>query len=151
VKTRAADTGWQSLLRAQGYRLTAQRALVLEAVERLGHGTAEEIHSAVTERSADVNLSTVYRSLGLLDDLGLIRHVRLSNRTSVYHSRATPAHVHLACQGCGDVVDATPAEFTGVSRVLMRKYGFDVDLDRLVVTGTCATCARSQSVPGATD
>src|SRR5919199_3484216 len=86
---------WQATLRARGYRLTPQRELVLRAVERLGHATPDEVLSAVREESQAVNVSTVYRTLELLEELGLVRHAHLSDRAPTYHSAASPAHVHL--------------------------------------------------------
>lgn len=72
----SSTEGWQSTLRAKGYRLTPQRELVLGAVERLGHATPDEILTAVRVESQAVNISTVYRTLELLEELGLVRHAR---------------------------------------------------------------------------
>lgn len=140
MASRAPEQSWQEHLRARGHRLTPQRELVLDAVDRLGHGTPEEIHAAVSQRSAAINISTVYRTLTLLDDLGLIRHVFLTDRTPVYHSRAIPAHVHLACGDCGEVIDAEPEEFADLVTALAKRHDFEVDLERLVVAGRCRAC-----------
>src|SRR3954471_9169306 len=91
---------WQRVLREKGYRLTPQRELVLSAVDRLGHATPDEVLGAVREQSAAVNISTVYRTLELLEELGLVRHTHITDRTPTYHSTATPQHVHLVCRGC---------------------------------------------------
>src|SRR5665811_807009 len=100
--------GWQAKLRARGYRLTPQRELVLHAVERLGHATPDEVLTAVREQSAAVNISTVYRTLELLEELGLVRHAHLTDRAPTYHSTATPDHVHLVCRGCGAITEVAP-------------------------------------------
>ena len=71
---------WQLTLRSKGYRLTPQRELVLRAVERLGHATPDEVLTAVREESQAVNVSTVYRTLELLEDLGLVRHAHITDR-----------------------------------------------------------------------
>src|SRR3712207_5673095 len=102
---------WQQVLRDKGYRLTPQRELVLSAVERLGHATPDEILAAVREQSSAVNISTVYRTLELLEELELVRHAHLTDRAPTYHSALTPAHVHLVCRGCGVVLEAHPDEF----------------------------------------
>lgn len=140
MTTQESSRGWKTMLREQGLRLTPQRELVLQAVDRLGHATADDIHRVVADQAPAVNLSTVYRSLALLTELGVVRHVDLPDRSTVYHSRATPAHVHLACGRCGRVTDAEPADFSGLALTLARAYGFDADLDRLVVNGTCQDC-----------
>ena len=77
---------WHELLRASGHRLTPQRELVLAAVETLGHATPDEVFAEVRTHSESINLSTVYRTLELLDELGLIRHAHLSDRAPTYHS-----------------------------------------------------------------
>ena len=57
---------------------------------------------------ASVNISTIYRTLELLEDLGLVRHTHLSDRAPTYHSVGGPEHVHLKCRGCERVFDAEP-------------------------------------------
>ena len=99
---------WKAALRAQGYRLTPQREMVLRAVEHLGHGTPDEILAEVRKDSAAVNISTVYRTLELLEELGLVRHAHLTDRAPTYHSTASPTHVHLVCRGCGGVTEVAP-------------------------------------------
>ncbi len=131
---------WQSVLREHGHRLTPQRELVLDAIDHLGHGTPEEIHQEVTRQAPAVNLSTVYRNLALLEELGAVRQVSLSDRTATYHSVTLPAHVHLTCTYCGRVVDAHPTAFQGLVDDLAQTHGFVVDLDRLVLGGRCAEC-----------
>ncbi|MBW9206337.1 transcriptional repressor [Mumia sp. zg.B53] len=143
--TSGPGTGWQAVLRAEGYRLTPQRELVLRAVERLGHATVEEVHQDVVRQHASVNISTVYRTLALLDEFGLIRQVYLTDRTPVYHSTSVPSHVHLSCTGCGQVIDADPDDFTPLAATLVRKHGFAPHVDRLVLSGLCADCRRRES------
>ena len=134
------QTDWQERLRAQGYRLTPQRELVLAAVERLGHGTPDEILHAVREHSEAINISTVYRTLELLESLGLVRHTHLSDKAPTYHSTTGPEHVHLKCRGCGEVVDADPALFGSMQESLGAQHGFTVDLGHLTVFGHCRKC-----------
>lgn len=134
------DQDWQEVLRSRGHRLTPQRELVLRAVDRLGHATVDDVHREVARQTASVNISTVYRTLTLLTELGLVRQVHLTDRTPMYHTRALPAHVHLTCAECGAVTDADPADFLAMARTLTGRYGFAPDLDRLVLPGRCAAC-----------
>ena len=131
---------WQQLLRDKGYRLTPQRELVLKAVEDLGHGTPDEVLTKLREQSSAINISTVHRTLELLEELGLVRHTHLTDRAPTYHSTTTPAHVHLVCRGCGDVIEAAPEVFEGMVARLDKEHGFDVDLGHLTVFGTCRKC-----------
>jgi Fur family transcriptional regulator, ferric uptake regulator len=133
-------TDWQQVLRDKGYRLTPQRELVLSAVNRLGHATPDEILAAVREQSSAVNISTVYRTLELLEELELVRHAHLTDRAPTYHSTVTPAHVHLVCRGCGRVLEARPDEFDGWQASLRERHGFEADLGHLTVFGRCEEC-----------
>jgi Fur family ferric uptake transcriptional regulator len=132
--------GWQQTLRERGYRLTPQRELVLRAVDDLGHATPDEVLSKVREQSAAVNISTVYRTLELLEELGLVRHTHLTDRTPTYHSKTTPDHVHLVCRGCGSVLEATMDEFVPMTDALRGRHGFTADVGHLTVFGRCADC-----------
>src|SRR3954452_16613519 len=131
---------WQSTLRARGYRLTPQRELVLRAVERLGHATPDEVLSAVREESQAVNVSTVYRTLELLEELGLVRHAHLTDRAPTYHSTAAPAHVHLVCRSCGAITEVAPEVIAPTTEALQGRYGFSTDIGHLTVFGTCKNC-----------
>src|SRR4051794_2740696 len=133
------------MLRAKGYRLTPQRELVLRAVERLGHATPDEVLTAVREESQAVNISTVYRTLELLEELGLVRHAHITDRAPTYHSKATPDHVHLVCRRCGTVLDASPVEFQSLRKALTETHGFEPDLGHLTVFGECHDCASGGS------
>ena len=77
-------------LRERGYRLTPQRQLVLEAVTELGHATPEDVHAWVVERAEGVNISTVYRTLELLEEIGLVTHAHLSHGAPTYHAGRRP-------------------------------------------------------------
>ena len=98
---------WRAQLRGRGYRLTPQRELVLEAVDTLGHATPDEVHAEVRRHASAVNVSTVYRALEVLEELGLVRHTHLSDRAPTYHSVAGHEHVHLVCRRCGTVTSVS--------------------------------------------
>ena len=132
---------WQAALRARGYRLTPQREFVLRAVEHLGHATPDEILVEVRKESSAVNVSTVYRTLELLEELGLVRHAHLSDRAPTYHSTATPEHVHLVCRSCGSVSEAEADAVSLFTGALRERQGFRTDVGHLTVFGTCRNCA----------
>ncbi len=73
------STDWKSDLRQRGYRLTPQRQLVLEAVDTLEHATPDDILVEVRKTASGVNISTVYRTLELLEELGLVSHAHLGH------------------------------------------------------------------------
>jgi Fur family ferric uptake transcriptional regulator len=127
-------------LRQQGLRLTPQRELILRAVEELRHATPDEVLAHVRGQVSSVNASTVYRTLEVLEELGLVRHTHLSDRAPTYHSTATPEHVHLVCRACGAVLEATVDQMEPLRRALEEHHGFTADLGHLTVFGACAGC-----------
>ena len=132
---------WQAELRARGYRLTPQREMVLRAVDRLGHATPDEVLQAVRVESKAVNISTVYRALELLEELGLVRHAHLTDRSPTYHSTATPEHLHLVCRGCHGVTEVEPEVVHPLTESLRGRFAFDIDVGHLTIFGVCADCA----------
>lgn len=131
---------WHEELRARGYRVTPQRQLVLEAVTMLRHGTPEEIGTQVQQTARGVNISTVYRTLELLEELGLVKHTHLGHGPPTYHLATEADHVHLVCRDCGEVRDAPPGVANGLINVLGDEYGFETDVHHLTVYGRCRTC-----------
>ncbi len=130
-------------LRGSGYRLTAQRQLILQAVEHLGHSTPDEVLAHVRHQSSAVNASTVYRTLEVLEELGLVRHTHLSDRAPTYHSTSGPAHFHLVCRNCHRVRSVAPDVAAPLVETLRADHGFVIDLGHLAVFGHCETCAPS--------
>jgi Fur family ferric uptake transcriptional regulator len=128
---------WRARLREKGYRLTPQRELILQAVERLGHATPDEVLAEVRKQSTAVNASTVYRTLEVLEELGLIRHAHLSDRAPTYHSTSEHEHFHLVCRNCHKVISVHPDVLTPVSDRLAADHDFTVDIGHLTVFGTC--------------
>ena len=95
-------------LRDSGYRLTPQRELILAAVDALGHATPDEVLAEVRTHSSAVNASTVYRTLEVLEGLGLVRHAHLSDRAPTYHTVTDHEHFHIVCRNCQRVVSVDP-------------------------------------------
>jgi Fur family ferric uptake transcriptional regulator len=140
----AAPTDLTRELRAKGYRLTPQRQFVLRAVSVLDHATPEAICEEVRRTAAGVNLSTVYRTLELLEDLGLVTHTHLGHGAQIYHTADQPAHVHLVCRGCGKIVEADVAAAEPLVERLTADYGFTTDVRHLAVFGHCSECSESE-------
>ena len=136
----AVGQDWQSELRARGYRLTPQRQLVLEAVGELGHATPEELATAVRRRASGVNNSTVYRTLELLEEIGLVRHTHLGHGAPTYSVATDDDHVHLVCRDCGGVEEAGPELLAAVVERLEAERGFSVDVGHFAVFGRCRSC-----------
>ena len=130
---------WDDTLRASGYRVTPQRQLVLEAVTKLEHATPEEIYAEVKQTAVGVNVSTVYRTLELLERLGLVWHTHLGKGAPVYHAAEHP-HLHVVCQSCGAIASADPGLLDAAAERLAADLGFTVDVGHVALSGTCAAC-----------
>jgi Fur family transcriptional regulator, ferric uptake regulator len=131
---------WRARLRGGGYRLTPQRELILRAVEALGHATPDEVLAKVREQSSAVNVSTVYRTLEVLEELGLIRHAHLSDRAPTYHSVTAHEHFHLVCRNCHRVIEVDPSVLEPLRERLLADHAFVVDVGHLTVFGRCPDC-----------
>lgn len=137
---RAGDLATE--LRARGLRVTAQREKVLGAVRALRHATPEQLSEAVD----GVDVATVYRTLELLEGLGLVRHTHLGHGAPSYRP-ADDDHVHLVCHACGAVSDADPGLVDALERRLRDERGFVLDRSHFTVFGRCAACAEQSETP----
>jgi len=129
-----------SELRSRGLRLTAQRQLVLEAVHALGHATPDQVHGQVAKTAAGVNITTIYRTLELLEELGLITHAHLSHGAPTYHAVGEDQHVHLVCRACGAVAEVSPDLLLPVAETLLEERAFRVDIGHVALFGICREC-----------
>lgn len=127
-------------LRAKGLRLTAQRQLVLEAVYRLAHATPDQVHAEVSQTASGINITTVYRTLELLEELGLVTHTHLSHGAPTYHGVSAQQHVHLVCRGCGGVDDVPVDMLDPLAEQLAREKAFQVDKGHVALFGVCGSC-----------
>ena len=129
------------VLREKGYRLTPQRMMVLEAIEKSDdHISAEEIHSHAHAKYPYINISTVYRTLELLKALHLVTETDLGGGRFLYHPAGKAHHHHLVCRKCGQVQDIDATVVKRLRDELRVKYGFDAELEHVAVFGTCHRC-----------
>lgn len=127
-------------LRSRGIRLTPQREAVVRAVfSAKGHVTAEEVHTSVRRRMRAVNLTTVYRTLQLLEDLGFVDHGHLGHEAATW-TPAGPGHHHLVCSECGAVEELPVVILEPFSSQVMHATGFTLDVAHFALTGTCREC-----------
>lgn len=137
------DSTLADVLRSRGLRLTAQRQLVLEAIHDLGHATPDQIHAKVSETAAGINITTIYRTLELLEELGLVTHTHLSHGAATYHGVAEDSHVHLVCRQCRGVSELPVGILDELAEKLDRESGFMVDRGHVALFGVCAKCGAS--------
>jgi len=136
---------WDDELRARGYRVTPQRQLVLEAVTALEHATPEDICARVQQTARGVNISTVYRTLELLEQLSLVSHSHLGHGAPRYHLAAEAEHVHLVCRECGRIDEVGPDAVAPLVTSLQAGQDFETDVRHLTVFGRCGGCRKASS------
>lgn len=129
-------------LRARGLRWTPQRATVIEVLaESDGHVTAAQLVERCRSRDAATIPSTVYRTLDVLEDLGLVRHGHGADGHEEFHVLPASEHGHLHCAECGATWEIGPEQAEGVAKVLRAGDGFEIDIGHVTLVGRCAECA----------
>ena len=128
-------------LKEKGYRLTPQRKLILDIIHSTAnHLCADDIYSLVDQKMPGVNRSTVYRTLDLLENLGLVVKSELDGRHIYHHSDKGLQHHHLICRRCGNVINCNEQLTAPLSKHLLDEYGFRADLHHEVIYGLCQNC-----------
>ena len=123
--------------------MTPQRLMIVSAIENSNdHISAEEIYSQVVDKYPNVNISTIYRTLELLEQLGLVTETDLGGGRVRYHPADKGHHHHLICQECGAVIDLDESVLSPLKDALRRKYEFIADLRHLGIFGRCVKCRR---------
>ena len=131
-------------LHARGMRLTPQREMVLAALHELGgHASVDEIHQQVGAQSDAIDKSTVYRTLELLQSLGIVMDADLGDGVKRYELTSHGAHGHLRCACCGRVASLDMADLQSLKSHLMKAFGFAMR-DHQVIVGFCADCQQRE-------
>lgn len=134
----------RAALHQRGQRVTPQRLAIHAVVGDLDrrHVTVDEVFALAGRRVPGISLPTVYATLELLEDIGLVRRVATEGGATVYDTR-TDAHHHVACRRCGAIVDVdAPVDSAELLRAA-EAMGFTPDGTQVVVRGVCAACAAA--------
>jgi Fur family ferric uptake transcriptional regulator len=134
-----------AVLRSRGLRATPQRRFVLDALERLGHATPDQVCEQVQAVAPSLSPSTVYRTLELLEELGVVTHTHLGHGAPSYHLATHADHIHLVCRRCGAVQDADVSRAQQLADEVLARYGFATDVGHLSLDGLCSACAEEST------
>ena len=145
ISTPRDDAELSELLRSRGLRATSQRVVMHRLLrDRARHVSAEELLSEASEQLPGVSLPTVYATLELFEQLGIVRRVNGGGGTLLWDTRAD-SHHHMICRNCGRIEDMeTPLDLERARRSASRA-GFHPDRAEVVVSGLCSDCARKSS------
>ena len=135
-----ADRALTDLLHGRGHRVTPQRLVINRLLRaRDSHQTAEQVHAAIAADLPGTSLPTVYATLDLFADLGLVRRLRAGTGAVLYDSR-TSDHHHLVCRTCGDVADLDAGLDLTAAQLAAAAAGFAAEWVAVTVEGVCAAC-----------
>jgi Fe2+ or Zn2+ uptake regulation protein len=138
--TAAMETSLAAALRERGQRVTPQRLMVARVMSDLDrHVTAEVVFDEVSHRMPGVSLPTVYATLELFEDLGLVRRVSTGGSAALYDPR-TDDHQHFVCRRCGAVADVEATVDAAALAGPARAAGLTVEGVEVVLRGLCADC-----------
>lgn len=133
------------VLRQRGLRMTPQRrAIVAEIMRTQGHISPTALARRVQDDMPGVNASTIYRTLALLEEVGVLAHAHLESGAE-YHKAEEAGHVHLTCSNCGAEDDLSMDEAKALVRVIEQHHGFQPDLTHFAISGLCSDCRASAS------
>jgi Fur family ferric uptake transcriptional regulator len=142
--TALAPRDWDvvpALLRARGLRWTPQRRTVIDVLAGVrGHVTGAELLARCRRVDPATIPSTVYRTLDVLEEIGLVRHGHGPDGREEFHVGVEPEHGHLHCTSCGASWEVDAAEAAAVIDAFAAGRGFAVDLSHLTLVGRCGAC-----------
>ncbi len=129
-----------SQLRSQGYRLTPQRHLILEAVRQAKrHVTPEQVYGTVHRQNPAISRATIYRTLDFLCEMRLIHALFWGGQMS-YEIMGDVPHDHLICRTCGAIEPCDHALLVELSSAVAKKHHFNIDTDHVALFGECEHC-----------
>jgi Fur family ferric uptake transcriptional regulator len=135
----------ETTLHATEHRVTGQRRLLLEIIRAQGeHRDAEELYRLARQQYPRLSRSTVYRTVRLLRDLGLIDEVHLGEDHHHYEIKAPAHHHHLICLRCGQVLEFSSPRTEELAAAVAREHDFEIREIRIDLTGYCADCRRKR-------
>jgi len=132
-------------IQMQGHFLTTQRRLLLELIrDAEGHLDAKELYQRARTKDESIGPATVYRSLNLFKQLGLVDERRLGRLRCYYEIKQSPQHQHLVCQGCGKVIEFQNPHFQKLIEAVQREHRFNITKAELYLEGYCPECEEKE-------
>lgn len=147
---RTVERIFANYLKSRRLRVTRQRRLVLEsALGRSPYFQADELYLGMRQRGARVSRASVFRTLRLLVEAGLLHEVLDGEKHSHYESGGSGAHHgHMVCDSCGRVIEFETPDIETVRRTVCQPSGFVPDTYRAYILGRCRACASAAGKGG---
>ena len=142
---RESQVLFERRLRVAGKRITPQRRLVLAILAQAErHLDAHDVYERARRQDARFSLSTVYRTLSMLKEVGAVRELHLDGDQHHYELYDEDEHCHLVCLECGRVIEVANAAFADLVQAAGQAHGFQVASAQLELTGYCAECSSQR-------
>ena len=133
------------VLRQAGYRLTQPRLAILQVLEENDEGLSpEEVHQQGRAICASLGLVTVYRTLDLLTELGLVRRVHSEQRCQGFASAGSDRH-YLICEGCHRMIEFPCHGLEALIESVRQQTGYTINAHLLELSGLCPECQMGQA------
>ncbi len=134
----AAD--FAARLHSQGYRLTLQRQLILEAIRQADdHVTPEDVYQRVHRLNPAISRATIYRTLDFLCEMRLIHALYWGGQMYYEISNDQPHH-HLVCRACGAMEECEHGLLQKLFEAVEKSHRFTIDMDHVAFFGLCRKC-----------
>src|SRR5690606_14295725 len=128
-------------LRTKGYRVTSQRLIILDAIcDHQGHATIADIQGSVNQMDNSIDRSTIYRSLDVLKEVGLVVEAEIEGIGKIYRIAGESNHHHLVCISCGKMFTIHQSDVEPLLQNVLDKYGFEIQTDHMIFNGFCGDC-----------
>jgi Fur family ferric uptake transcriptional regulator len=129
-----------------GRPVTSQRKLLLSLIKKAGgHISAKELYRRASRKNESISLATVYRTLQLFKELGLVEERRLGQVYCHYEVKESSDHQHLVCRSCGKVIEFESPLLSQLLEKHQRDHGFNVTKTELYMEGHCQQCTKEAS------
>jgi Fur family ferric uptake transcriptional regulator len=144
--TESPEEKFREFLEIRGEKLTEPRRILIRHIfDTHKHFDADELVADLQAAGRRVSRATVYRTLHLLVEAGLLRELRLTNRSAYEHDYGYPSHDHLHCTMCNQVVEFRNDEIRRLREAVSLEHGFRPSGHRFIITGVCPACVRARS------
>ncbi len=134
---------FKKYLKEKGLRYTRQREDVLRKIlETKGHFEIEDIVLDFKKQNLDVSRSTVYRTLNILKELGIVNEVIKYKNKTLYEVALKEHHDHLVCEKCGKIIEFHSEAIEELQNKICKDYNFKPTFHRLEIYGICEACQK---------
>lgn len=131
-----------SQIKKKGHRVTRSRELICKILEDSGHAhfTVDELYKKVTKKNTDIDLATVYRTLELLGEIGLIAHLHQAHGSGIYFLKNNENTMHIICLDCNKIIDISSKSYDKINDLLMNETQFKLIRNNFIYSGVCGNC-----------